>query len=146
MADHRAEQILAAVLGKLTSAAVPTAVSIGRDHAYTYDASELPAVNICMGTEKPKSLLLSNQVEWALDVEIELACKESSTLSTTINALRKEVHAALRADYTLGLSFVTDTLPGDFSKPEQKDGDLPVMAAVATWTVSYRSSLDDPSA
>lgn len=143
MADHRAEQILAAVLGKLTG--IASAASVERDHPYSYDESELPAVNVCMGAEKPQTLLLSQNVNWELDVEIELACKQSTTLSTTINELRKEIQTALRADYTLGLSFVIDLLPSEFAKPEQKDGDLPVMAATWTWVATYRSSLDDPS-
>jgi len=145
MADHRAEQILAAVL-TILKGSVTTAVSIDRDHAYSYDETELPAINVCMGAEKPEQVLLNNYVEWALDVEFEIACKETTTLSTTINQIRKEIQVALRSDYKLGLSFVTECLPGEFAKPEQKDGDKPVMAAVWTWTVQYRTSLSDPSA
>lgn len=146
MADHKAEQILNAVLSKLTAAAVPSAVTIGRDHPYTYDDSELPAVNITMGTDKAKQYLLGQQVLNDMDIEIEVVAKTSAVLSTTINEIRKEISVALRADYTLGLAFMVELLPTEMAKPEQKDGDLPVMGCTTTWLATYQASINDPSA
>ena len=145
MAEHRAEQILAAIAAKL--APITSATTVGRDHPYSYDDAQLPAVNIVMGSEKPQALLIGNATpsDIILEVEIELACKQSTTLSTTINQMRKDIQIALRADPTLGLAFVIDTLPGELAKPEQKDGDLPVMAATWVWLIQYRASLNDPS-
>ena len=153
MADARAEQIMAAV-DTLLAALTTTGSNVQRDQVYPHEEGALPAIAIQQGADVPVGDLQTAVIDWELTFTVIAVARVAATYTTmdsgvvtTLNQIRKEVHAALFADYTLGLGFVIDILPGAVSVPTlDGDGELPHGSLAMEFTVRYRSSRTDISA
>lgn len=154
MADARAEQILAAIATALTGLA-STGSNVQRGQIYAHEAARLPALAITMGADVPATELQSGLLDWELSVFVETVDQVDADeyagydvgLEAKVNQMRKEVHAALFADHTLGLAFVHDIIPGPAQQPTlDGDGKLPIGSQLLNFVVRYRSSRGDISA
>lgn len=147
MADHRAEQILAAFTTACTGLAT-TGSNVQRDQVDPVEST--PALSIEMGADtvvegSDRNMGLLDSV---LDVEVMAYVKNSTGLSTQLNQIRKEVHAAIYADTKLGLSSIVIDTGYTGAGDVIKSGDLEKEAAqqVFHYQVWYRHSLTDASA
>ncbi len=146
MTDLRAEQILDAVKTNLTNLAT-TNKNVNRGRIYKYEDAGLPALNIVMGDDQIIDELVSGLFNWQLQVIIIVTIKTIDELETRLNKIRKEVHVALMADYTQGLSFVIDTAPSTATRPELTgEGEKPTASQQLEFLITYRTSRADPSA
>lgn len=145
MATDRAEQILSAVK-TLVTGLTTTRQSAYRGRIYNYTEDSLPAVGVYQDgtrTEFAKHSYLDHM----LSITIELMVKEpSEVLDTKANLIKKEIHAAMMADYTLGLSFVINTIPKGDEGIEFPNDESPVAVMKTLWDVHFRTSLTDLSA
>lgn len=150
MADHKAEQILAAfqqVLKDSATVDIPD-TSIVRDRVDP--AGAWPDISVNMGSDDVVEGSDNNMAfmdNW-LNVYVKLSVKNSTGLSTELNSLRKKIHIAIYADTQLGLSgFV---MQGRYTGAS----DIAVSGAVEKETAEqtlnyqfkYRHALTDPSA
>lgn len=147
MADHRAEQIMAAVQAAVTGLTTTT-TNVDRGREDDIPAANTPALRVSMGDDSIVEPWASQLLDSELDVSVfALAHDSAANIETTLNKVRKEVNAALVANYTLGLAFVhaivevgarKPTLAGESSKPA---GSMELQ-----YRVRYRRSRTDPSA
>jgi hypothetical protein len=144
----KAEQILAALETKLSPLS-PATANVTRAQVYSFSDVTLPAINIRVGPDIPAGGAEPNNMvylDWELTVYVDLYCKTTAQLDTTLNALRLAVHQKIMADYTLGLSFVYDGYPGEVSEPQlHGEGEEPVGFMRTTWRFFYQANLKDPS-
>ena len=148
----RAESILDAVETVLTGLTT-TGSNVERGKVYGYQASELPALGLYMGADAPAAEYQTGIIDWELTIRIESmvsidAANNSSltdsTVETQLNLIREEVHAAVMADHTLGLSYVIDIMPGAASEPILSgDGAEPTGSQIIEYLIHYRTSRAD---
>ena len=120
MADHRAEQIMTALLAKLQPLAT-TGYSVHRARVYALTSDQVPGISLFMGPDEPvdDTIQTWSQIDSQLTVYIDAHVRDANTAETDINRIRKEVVLAIMADYSLGLSFVLDAVEGPASEPER---------------------------
>lgn len=146
MADHRAEQIIVALVSRVTGLTT-TGTRVYRSRHYPLQTSELPGLCVYMGDDEPIDSTSYSLIDSAFVVSIEAHVKATSGIDTTLNQIRKEVVIAIQANPTLGLAFVIDTLEGRASKPEiTGEGEQPIAMQRLDFLVKYRRSRLDPSA
>ena len=152
MADARAEQIMVAVKTAVTGLTT-TGANVQRGQVYPHESNKLPALGVLMGPDVPAVELQTALLDWELTVAIECAVQadiyngSESGIETDLAQIRKEVHAALFADHTLGLSFVLDIEPGPAQQPQiSGDGNFPIGSMVLNFVIHYRTSRTDISA
>ena len=147
MADHRAEQIIAAVVTKATGLTT-TGTRVFRGRVYPLQETDLPALTVYLGSDKPNEETSSYSfIDSNLTISIDAHVKSTAQVDTTLNEIRKQVTFALQADITQGLAFVIDTVEGDASEPELTgEGDKPIARMRMDWTIRYRRSRKDASA
>ena len=147
MALLRAEQIVVAVLAKVTGLAT-TSTRVTRGRVYAHET--VPALTVAQGADSPVDTRTGSSVflDSELDITITAHVKSSSAqVDTTLNQIRKEVHIALMADVTQGLAFVYLTDPRGASAPSLSgDSDKPTAVMDMTFTFRYRHSYTDASA
>lgn len=113
MADHRAEDIVSAVLTTVTGLDT-TGANAFRGRTYELPEDSLPCVCVYQGGDYP----LTNSSPWKyidseLSIVVEAIVKDSSAQAeTTLNQIRFEVANAIQADIALGLAFVINTTEG----------------------------------
>jgi hypothetical protein len=146
MADHRAEQIIAAVATAVTGLTT-TGANVERGQLWPYGSDRAAALTIAQGPVDPLDGQPMALVTARLEVRIIAHVKATTaTVDSTINQIAKEVYIALMADRTLGLSFVIDTEWTGTSDTEQDSDSEGITARAAfTFAVTYRHSLTDPS-
>lgn len=149
MADHRAEQIVQAVISKVTGLTT-TGSRVYRSRTADLADANLPALVVFMGQDQPRSDGGSSSfryIDGDLSIGIEAAVKETTdTLAEQkLNLIRKEVTIALQADVTQGLSFVMNTTEGT-AAPDLERGDKVRGSMRMEFTFHYRRSRTDPSA
>jgi len=149
MADHRAQQILDAIVTTVTGLTT-TGTNVDLDQVDPVGTSRLPHLSVDMGTDDKLEGSDANMsyMDSVLSVGIVARVKNSTGLSAELNQIRKEVHIAMAADYQLGLpAFVIDTVYIGSSVVD-KSGELEKEAALQSFNyqVLYRHSLTDPSA
>ncbi len=141
MADHRAENILVAVLDKL-STLTTTGDNTFRGRVYEIPDGELPAVCVYMGTDNPRSDSGSSgwwYIDSDLTLNIEAVAKTSSLqIDTVLNQIRFEVAQALQADITQGLSYVINTTEGTASPEIDGVGEMVTGRLRMEFTILYR--------
>lgn len=149
MADHRAEQIIDAVVTTVTGL-VTTGSNVFRGRLYNVQPDELPALCVYMGPNEPiddsdQTVAFS---DWDLEIAIDAKVRDSATqIDQVLNLIAKEITVALKADRTQGLSFVHDTREGGSDQPELSgDGDKPIANQTTKFIFKYRRSITDPSA
>jgi len=147
MALLRAEQIVVAVLAKVTGLTT-TGTRVVRGRVYAVEAT--PALTLKQGTDVPVDARTGSSVytDSELDIIITAHVKSSSTqVDTLLNLIRKEIHIALMADVTQGLSFVYLTEPKGAAEPTTSgDADKPTATMDLTYAFRYRHSFTDASA
>jgi hypothetical protein len=149
MADHRAEQVMAAVMGKLTSPPLATvpAAQVLRGRGEEVAAELTPALRVYMGADPIVDPWAPQLIDSELEVFIEAKVHDAATnVETLLNQVRKEVNIALAADYTLGLGFVHAIVELGPARP-QISGDMakPAASMEMSYRVKYRRSRTDPS-
>lgn len=153
MADARAESILAA-LKSLLSGLSTTGTNVQRGQLYAHQAANLPALALFMGDDVLEAENLTGYDDWLLTILIQSTVAIDETydnyeplVDQQLNQIRKEVHAALMADRSLGLSYVIDTRPISASQPGlSNEGAAPHGSQVLEFQVMYRASRADISA
>lgn len=148
----RAEAILTAIETAITGLTT-TGSNVERGKVYGYQAAELPALSLYMGEDTPAAEYQTGLVDWELQIRIESmvsidaadnASLTDSTIETQLNLIRSEVHAAVMADHTLGLSYVIDIIPGTASAPILSgEGAEPTGSQAIEYTIHYRTSRAD---
>ncbi len=146
MADHKAEQILSAVITKVTGLTT-TGANVFRGRVYAVPDGRLPALCVFMGTDEVIGQWSHQHVDSLLTIHIDAKVKDSAAqVDTTLNQIRKEVAIALQADITQGLSFVQDTQEGDAAEPDLSgEADKPIASQRLEWVFRYRRNRTDPS-
>ena len=148
MADHRAEQIMDAVVAKLTGLAT-TGANVTRGRVYNIERQAIPHLSIYRGENRPVADADQNMAfsDWVLAVNIEAVVKSAtSQIDEVLAQIEKEVTIALKADRTQGLEFVLDTMEAGSSEPAlDGDGDQPVATMIMQFLFKYRRSITDPS-
>lgn len=148
MADHRAEQIVVAVLAKVTGLTT-TGTRVFRGRVYPLQDNEEPGLCVFMGPDNPEEPEAGkfNLIDSMLTVTVSAYVKTStSQVDTVLNQIRKEVTIALQAVYTQGLAFVLDTIEGTATPSLSGEGDKPSGYLNMDWKIQYRRSRLDPSA
>lgn len=147
MADHRAEQILDAVVTSLTGLST-TGSNIFRGRHYSLESGSMPALLVYMGSDEPIEMLSQSLIDSLIEVRVESrTMSPTAQLDESLNQIRKEVTIALQADFSQGLDFVLNLEEGKADEPEFSDsGEQPVARQVMNWRITYRRSRTDPSA
>lgn len=135
---HRSESILSAIETALTGLAT-TGANVARGRAYAVPL--FPALTISKGSDSADDDTVLPVLERDLSVFIDIHVNATGNSETALNAIAAEVFAALRADPTLGLSYVYDCALVGEDEPEIEGGqDLPVARMRSTWLVIYEHS------
>lgn len=139
MADHRSEDIVAAVLTAVTGLAT-TGANAFRGRTYEIPETSVPCVCVYQGGD----FQLTNTSPWTfidseLSIVVEAIVKDSSEQAeTTLNQIRYEVSEALQADITLGLAFVMNTTEGSATITLDGSTNEIVGRMRMEWVVLYR--------
>lgn len=139
MADHRSEDIVAAVLTTVTGLAT-TGANAFRGRTYEIPETSVPCVCVYQGGDFP----LTNTSPWKfidseLSIVVEAIVKDSSVQAeTTLNQIRYEVANALQADITLGLAYVMNTTEGSATITLDGSTNEIVGRMRMEWVVLYR--------
>lgn len=149
---HRALQIVGAVTAALrANASLAAEVYSHRVRSLDELEQELPAVIVRMGADTPNtdsgqsSLSFIDSMQEIL-VEGLTRGDSEQEIAETLLELRTQIHIALQADVTLGLSFVTDTRYAGADAPEISDAaDRYSGRLVTRWSVLYRTAFTNPS-
>lgn len=154
MADHRALQILAALvsnIGTSTSAGTNVYRNPGRQLP---DSADL-AIAVAYGSDSEPDYNSSTADSW-LTVFVDLLARDQQPLERESGAvpdyeaallgLRKEVHINIMSDITQGLAFVIDTESQGAGEIDYGPDAEHVLATMRTvWRIKYRTSVGDPS-
>ena len=136
----RTEEILDAVVSALTDLTT-TQDRVKRAQVYNSSDDDLPGLAIYMGTDVVTMELENSFLDWELPVYVDSRAKTRNQIDELSNTIRGEVHAALMAAPTLGLSFVHDTKPVSASEPVLSgEGDQPIAIQRLEFAVTYRTS------
>jgi len=147
MAEHRAEQILAAVQTSV-SALTLTGDNVERGRADDVPATATPALRVATGDDQIVDPWAQGLLDSELEVSIFVMVHDSAVnVESTLNRVRKEVNVALVADHTLGLAFVHAIVELGARKPSLSgESAKPAAAMELQYRVKYRRSRTDPSA
>lgn len=141
MADHRAENILAAVVTAVTGLTT-TGARVYRGRRYELDVDLSPSLCVYMGPDSPLSDEGDSPMAYLdseLTVYIEGVAKQSTTdVATTLNQMRHEVAVALNTDFTQGLAYVHNTTEGDAVLDVAAETDKLVGRMRTEWRFLYR--------
>ena len=110
------------------------------------NANNYPSISVLIGSDDVANKN-SAFINWELTVytDIFIASKDEDVDALT-QGVRKEIHKALLADYTLGLDFVTEVDPlGQQDPKHSDDSDVYTSFTRVAWLVRYRTSVADPS-
>ena len=143
MADHKAIQVLDAVVTLLTGLAT-TGANIKKSRAYAVQTT--PAITVGLGAETVRQFLPAF-IDRELNIEIDIHVKATeTTLDNSIQQVRKEIFIALMADPKIGLDFVIEIEPVSTAEAViNSDSEYPTALVSETWRVIYRHSITDAS-
>lgn len=146
MANHRAEQILAAVQTKVTGLTT-TGTHVDRGRGDDIPAENTPALRVAMGADTILDPWSPQVLECELEVSVFGYAYDSATnIETLLNQIRKEVTIALTADFTLGLAFVEGLTEQGAQKPDiGSDAAKPSGRLEMQFKVQYQRTRTDPS-
>jgi len=148
MALLRAEQIVAAVNTTVTGLTT-TKQNTRVNPVYTQEPDNLPALDIFQGDDVNLSELGATNVSFVdndLSIIFRAYVRKNNNYVVNLNLIRKEIHIALMADHTQGLSFVITTIPQSAGTPVLEFGDKPISTMDMSFIFRYRHSITDPSA
>lgn len=148
MPDHRREQVMDAVVTKVTGL-ITTGTRVHRARVFPQEAAALPALLVYQGPDIPvdddneKYDFIDSDLEINIEVWVQAS---TGNVDETLNLINKEVVIALSADRTQGLNFVIDTNEDEVSEPEfSGDGNKRTGKMIMQFIVLYRRSRTDPS-
>lgn len=146
MADHHAEQIMAAVTTLLTGLAT-TGANVMRDRVYDVDAGVDQALSIYIRDDDPMEDSPWPYIDSMLTLYVDIHVRTGSDtpVSKTVNQIRKEMVIAILADYKMGLSFVHEVVESIANFPATDYVEQPVVVQRTEWSIKYRRSQTDPS-
>lgn len=143
--SHRAQQIIDQVVSLLeTATGIPSHVQ--QTLTLGAEDNELPAYAVMVGAEDAEAMDFKS-IGSALSLSI-VAYAQGDTGKDTLYTLidmRRQVHIALMANPTLGLSFVWGTQYGGVEAPETVTAARVNMRQAATWVVHYSMNITDPT-
>ena len=143
----RVEEIMDAIVLKLIGLTT-TGTNVVRGQIYDLSESQVPGLAIFMGEDILDEELSNSLYNWTVTIYIESKVSSPTTqVDQILNTIRGEVHAAIMADYTLGLpSFVINTNPVIAPEPDlSPNGSKPIGTQRLQYTVKYRTSRTDLS-
>lgn len=143
----RVEEIMDAVALALTGLTT-TGANVIRGQVYDLPEDQVPGLAIFMGEDVLDEELSNSFYDWTVSIYIESKAMHSTTqIDQILNTIRGEVHAAIMANYTLGLpNFVIDTNPISAAEPElSASGSKPIGTQRLQYNVKYRTSRTDLS-
>lgn len=113
-----------------------------------FNDTELPGYNVVLGTDQPQNELGPSNlsyIDWNQVIFVD--CYVRSILAdadTVFLDMRRNIHRALMADHTQGLSFVTTTIPAGAEEPIIDDaGDRKNFVYRTTWVFQLRTAIDN---
>lgn len=134
---HKAETVLDAVVTAVTGLST-TGANVTRGRAYAVSA--VPSLSVFMGQDVVDNELSIGHYDRELEVFIEAHVASTGDLEETLNQIRAEVFAALRADHTLGGAAI-EIRPDADSRPElEGETDIPHARQQQLYLVKYRHS------
>lgn len=148
MADHVREQILDAVVTRLTGL-VTTGANVYRGRVYPLTESNLPGILIYQGADDPNSLEQNlSFIDSELNVYVEAVAQSASTqIDQILNQIDKEIFIALATDFRQGVNACFSTLIGAADEPRlEGEGAKPIGFLRRNYKFRYRTSRADPSA
>lgn len=145
---HRVEGIMTTVVANLTGLAT-TGANVVRGRVYPIEAGDLPALSVYMGPDEPIGDDGPTNVQFQdsnLEIRVTAHVKTPSTqVDTLLTQIRREVHVAMMADYTQGLSYVMNTIPLGADEPDLSgEGEQPSATMDMNWLIRYRAPILDP--
>lgn len=149
---HRAEQIIDAVVAALqssTTLGVPSvSVYANRSLSLAEDQGEVPAICVDAADDSPAPEFDQFQkVASTLDLETTVywTASNEDELKRLLFSVRREIHKAIVANSTLGLSFVLMIGYGGATKPViDSTGEQIAGAYTSRWSVTYWMDPTDP--
>lgn len=150
MADHKAEQILAAVETALDANGTFATLRAPVD-ALSGQLQQIPAACIFMGEEIPRGdngfeVIGSYRAVMTIYVDVWDEGDRYTNIETKLNELRKKVHIALMETAQLGLSFVMNFAPFGADEPElATDGEAISGKQRTIWIAEYSTDVTNPS-
>lgn len=153
---HRAERIVVAAQAAVAGLA---GLTINASNVYAHrtltlseDDGELDAICVNQGEDVPmgeEGMDNTAFIDSELELEFESYAKhsEESEVRQALTSLRRQIHQALMADDTLGLSFVVGVRYAGAERPSiDPDGNAPSGRQTSRWRVHYRMNKSDPGA
>lgn len=149
MADHVRQQLVDAVVTRLTGLATTAArVFADRPEDYALQESELPALLIYDDGESSVDQLLLSPLSYLRTVELRVAgiVKSVAGASNTARTICKEVEAALAAALTVDGRAVDAIYRGTEVTPPDAASDRPVVRVTLSFQVQLATAAAAPDA
>ena len=141
MADHVAEQIVAAAKTALTGLTT-TGANVFDSRVYPIQDAELPGLLIDQGAEDSKisSMGAARINERLMELVVIAKVKQDASYRTLVNTIRKEVETKLDQ----GLAPAKYVRPKSFEIELSGDGEKPVASGTMTFEVLYYTAQGAP--
>ena len=143
----RPEEIITTVITTLTGLTT-TGAKVFRGRTYPLEATDLPALTVYQGSDTALGENGPNNFsKYDSDQLVRVTAHVKSTatqVETLLNKIRREVHVALMASHTQGLSYVITTIALGADEPvlsgeaEKPNGTMDI-----DWLIRYRSPVTD---
>lgn len=142
----RVEQLIDALVTNLEADAAISAGSVYRCRSSAFADTELPAYNIAVGPDVPLNPLGPDNVafiDWAQTLFIDCYVKSIlPDIDAVFLDMRRNIHRALMADVTQGVSFVMTTIPQGAEEPVIDDSGEQKTAVYRTgWEFRLRTTI-----
>lgn len=144
----RQETLITQIKTNLGADVAIDATKVSSNRVADFNDTDLPGYNVVLGPDSPLSELGPTNVafiDWEQVLFID--CYERSILAdadAVFLNMRRNVHRALMADHTQGLSFVTTTIPAGADEPIIDDaGERKNMVYRTNWIFQLRTSIGD---
>ena len=142
----RTETLIDTLVATLQADAAITVGSVYQGRTAPLADTELPAYSIELGQDSPLNALGTDNVafiDWAQLIFIDCYAKSTAAdINSIFLNMRRNVHRALMADYTQGLSFVMQTIPAGAEEPIlDSSGEQKTMVYRTGWEFRLRTSI-----
>ncbi|WP_444922688.1 hypothetical protein ACJJH9_00255 (plasmid) [Microbulbifer sp. DLAB2-AF] len=142
---HVSQQLLDAVTAAITGLAT-TGTNVEQTRVYAREP--VPALSVRLGERRQVSTHSNSVSNAEQDIHIDLyVAGRAEDLDNKMLQIDSEIHAALMADFSLGLSFVLDCDAQGLSEPDTANAGRAKAVATSTWRYRIRhstTSLESP--
>ncbi|WP_445362053.1 hypothetical protein ACJJIQ_00030 (plasmid) [Microbulbifer sp. ANSA003] len=142
---HVSQQLLDAVTAAVTGLTT-TGNQVEQTRIYAHD--KLPALSVRLGERRVDSMLGNSFVNAEQDIHIDIyVAGKPEEIDEKMLKIDGEIHAALMADYALGLGFVLDCDAQGLSEPDTEHAGKARAVATSSWKYLIRhstTSLESP--